>query len=91
MSDTYQKIINFLLAGLIATIGLIWNNSQKQIEKATSQLEELMKAMNQMQITINSQNFQIEMLQERVVSIDNKLYPKYNNYDPYSSPKLERK
>lgn len=70
---TYQKVISILFAGLLATSGIIWNNSQNQIEKSLGQIEKLMETVNNMQKEMSNLNYQIGMLQFRVNSIDSKI------------------
>ena len=69
----YTKVISILFAGLLATTGLIWNNSQNQIEESLNHIEELMKVINNMQKEITGLGYKIEMLQYRLDSMDSKI------------------
>lgn len=92
--SAYQKLISILFAGLLATTGLIWNNSQKQIENSLARIEKLMEIINSMQREMSNLNYQIEMLQYRINSIDEKIddiSPYENNSQLPSRPRLERK
>lgn len=86
-NSTYLKVISILFAGLLTATGIIWNNSQKQLEKSLNQIDDLMMIINQMQQTMQATNYRIDMLQFRLDTLNNRLQAK--EYDPYSTPKVK--
>lgn len=71
--QAYLKIISVLFAGLLATSGIIWNNSQNQIKASLDRIEKLMEAINNMQKEMAALNYKFEMLQYRIDNIDSKI------------------
>lgn len=70
---TYQKVISILFAGLLATSGLIWKDSQNQVAKSLEQIERLMEIITNMQKEMVAMNYKMEMLQYRMDRIDDKI------------------
>ena len=90
----YSKIISVLFAFLVAIIGYIWNNSQKQIDNGLRKVDELTKTVSMMQTQIGNVMFKIEALQMQIEIQGNNINSIRN--DPYYStraarPRFERK
>jgi len=91
---SYSKIINVLFAFLVALIGYVWNNSQKQIESGLVKVDELTKSVSLLQTQVVTLMFKVGSLKDQV-EIQNRNIESIRN-DPYysrraASPRFPRR